>query len=89
MCIVYFLIAVYLVCELNWSSNLQENNERKTPLLHYFVCFHMGNKRLQLRSYLSEKLPLSQIKTVLLRGSMSHNVLYYQQLSIACYQVSF
>ena len=28
-------------------------------------------------------------KTITSEGAVSHNVLYYQQLSIACYQVSF
>ena len=32
---------------LNWSSNLQENNERKNILVaQNFVCFQMPNKRL-------------------------------------------
>ena len=29
---------------LNWSSKLQENDERKTPLLDEFVCFQIGIK---------------------------------------------
>ena len=50
-------------CGLDWSSNLQENNERKTPLLHYFGhVLSDAWKRLQLKSfyYFSEKLLLSQ-----------------------------
>ena len=27
--------------ELNWSSKLRENNERKTPLSHEVICFQM------------------------------------------------
>ena len=38
---------------LNWSLNLQENNEqKKTPLLHYCVCFQMHNKKLQLKYFI-------------------------------------
>ena len=36
----------------NWSLKLQENNERKTPLLLNYVCFQMPKKRLQAWSYL-------------------------------------
>ena len=76
---------------LDWSSKLQEINERKeqkTPLLHYFVCFQMHTKApaAEVEYYLSEKLPLSQ--TVISEGAVSHNVLFYQQLSIAHYQIS-
>ena len=39
------------------------------------------------QAYLSEKLPVSQ-KLCYFKGSCSHNVLHYQQLSIAHYQVS-
>ena len=75
-------------CCLNWSSNLQVNNERKTPLFHFFVCFQIHKKRLQLKSiiiwvgnYLSQKLTSE--------GDVSHNVLSYQQLSIALYQEGY
>ena len=38
---------------LNWLSNLKENNEWKTHLLHYFVCFKcITNKRIQLKSFI-------------------------------------
>ena len=49
------------------------------PLLQKFVCFQMPKKgfRPVVFEYLSEKLPLS------------HKVLYYQQLSMGCYQVCF
>ena len=49
--------------EPNWSSKLQENDERKkTPLLDEFVCFQIGIKEfwLEVFYYLSEKLSLSQ-----------------------------
>ena len=63
---------------------LQENNERKTPLLHKFMCFQMPKKRLQafnvwVRNYVFLK------NCVTSDGVVSHNVLYYQQLSIAHY----
>ena len=70
---------------------LQENNERrKTQLLHKFMCFQMPKKVRGLRSLniLSEKLPLSQ-ELHYSEGAVSHNVVYHQQLSIARYQVSF
>ena len=38
--------------------------------------------------YLCEKLPLS-LKLVTSEGAVSNNVLYYQQHSVACYQVTF
>ena len=55
--------------------------KEKTPLLNEFVCFQIGIKD---RNYLPQKLRY-------FRGSdcRSHNVLYYQQLSNARYQVSF
>ena len=48
---------------LNWSSNLQENNERK-KLNSYTNTFMMPNKRLQAFK-LSEKLLLSQKTKIL------------------------
>ena len=64
--------------------------KEKTPLLHKFVCFQMPNKRLQLKSFniwVRNYLFLKNYVTS--EGAVSHNVLYYQQLSIARYQVSF
>ena len=49
------------------------------------LCFQLQNKRLK---YLGEKLPLSK-SYVTSEGAFSHNVLYYQQLSISRYQVCF
>ena len=37
---------------------------------------------------MSEKLPLSQKLYVTSEGAVSHNILYYQQLSITRYQVN-
>ena len=45
---------------LNWSLNLQGNNERrKKHLLHYFVCFQIVIKRLQLKSFLLFELEIT------------------------------
>ena len=58
--------------------------------MHNYVCFQMPNffykdLRLEAFKFLSEKLPLSQK----LKEVVSHFFcLYFQQLSIARYQVS-
>ena len=66
--------------------------KEKTPLLLKCVCFHqmpIKGFRPVVLYYFSEKLPLSQ-KLLTSEGVVSQNVLYYyQQLSTACYQVSF
>ena len=74
---------------LNWSSKLQENNERKNTLVAQIVCFQMLIKASGLKSFIFEWEITSFSKTVTSEGAVSHNVLYYQQLSIARYQVSF
>ena len=77
---------------LNWLLKLKENDERKPPLLYVpNSVLSDGNKRLLarivfifcVRSYLFLK------NYVTLEGVVSHNVLYYQQLSLARYQVMF
>ena len=55
--------------------------KEKTPLLDEFVCFQKSFIIL-LRNYLFQK------NYVTSEGAISHNVLYYQQLSNARYQVS-
>ena len=76
-----------LLDRLRGREYLQENIvKEKAPFLHNFVCFLMPSKRLQIiwvRNYLFLK------NFVTYEGAVSHNVLYCQQLSIACYQVSF
>ena len=63
---------------------------KKTPLSQIFVCFQMSNKRLQLKSVtIGVRTYLFVKNYVASEGAVSHNVLYYQQLSIAHYQVSF
>ena len=60
----------------------------KHHLLHKFVSFQMPEKDfgpegfLRLK-YFSEKLPLSLKSHVISDGAVSHNVLYFQQLSVA------
>ena len=54
----------------------------KTPLLDEFVRIQIGIKDL------NEKLPLFQNNSTS-EGAVSHNILYYQQLSNARYQISF
>ena len=64
---------------LDWPSKLQKNN---------IVDIGFRPEVFQIQ-ILNEKLSLFP-KLRYLRGSIrSHNVLYYQQLSIACHQVSF
>ena len=55
---------------LNWSSKLQENNERKT---HYFVCFQMPNKRLHLTYFIIGVRSYLFLKTMLLQVSFNAN----------------
>ena len=62
--------------------------KEKTPLLDEFVCFQIGIKDfwsliILVRNYLFLKIYATS------EGAVSHNVLYYQQLSNARYQVSF
>ena len=53
-------------------------------------CFHTEIiKAFAKVYYLSEKLTLSQKAEVTSEGAISDNVLYYQQLSITRYQVTF
>ena len=66
-----------------------------TPLLHKCVCFERTIKGFRLEVhcvfyYLSEKLPLSQKQHCTSEGAVFNKALYYyQQLSIAHYQVSY
>ena len=52
---------------IGWK--LQENNERKTPLLHKLMCFLMSG--LEFFYYLSEKLPFLK-NFVTSEGAVSH-----------------
>ena len=61
--------------------------EEKKPCCTNLCAFRCITKCFVL-NYLSEKLPLSQ-NYFTSEGANSHNVLYYQQLSVARYQVSF
>ena len=71
--------------ELNRSSKLQDNNERKNTLvIHEAVCFQIWGLEIKFveNYFFLENYVTSE-------GAVSHNVLYHQQLSIACNQVSF
>ncbi len=71
--------------------------EEKTPLSHEVVCFQM----LEFETSKSNSEVSKSNSNILVRnnfflgnyvtseGAVSHNVLYYQQLSIDPYQVSF
>ena len=66
--------------------------EEKTPLSHK-LCFQMPwirrKKGLKLNSDILVRNYFFLKNYVTSEGAVSHNVLYYQQLSIARYQVSF
>ena len=74
---------------LDWSLDLQENNERKIyPCLNTLCASRCINGfRSSLLLFGQEIISFSNYVTS--EGAVFHNVLYYQQLSIACYQVSF
>ena len=66
--------------------------KEKASLLRKYVCFQLPEKGLWpdviLRvKYFSEILLLSQ-KLFTSEGAISHNVVYYQQLTIACDQAN-
>ena len=85
--------------ELNWSSKLPGNKLIKTPLSHEAVCFHMldfttSNSNSEVSNSNSKIFEQNFVflkNYVTSEGAVSHNVLYYQQLSIsvARYRVSF
>ena len=71
---------------LNWLSKLQENSERKNRVaqnvcairctIKYFIQLILS---FWVRNYLFLKIYVTS------EGAVSHNVLYYQYLSVACY----
>ena len=71
--------------------------EEKTPLSHEIVCFQMLDFETSKSNSEVSKSNLNNLveNYFLLEnyftsdGAVSHNVSYYQQLSIACYQVNF
>ena len=71
--------------------------EEKTSLPHEVVCFQMNDFWTSKSSSEASKSNSNIFvenyffleNYVTSEGAASHNVLYYQQLSIACYQVSF
>ena len=69
-----------------------KKKERQNPL-HYFVCFQMPKKnniRPEVLIFGVINYSTHSLKNyVTSEKDVSHNVLYYQQLSIAHYQVRF
>ena len=77
---------------VNWSLKLRENDERKHTLVEWICVPSDRNKRLLdswksfnilVRNYLFLKI------YAISEGAVSHDVLYYQQLSNDSYQVGF
>ena len=84
--------------ELNRLSKLQDINERKNTLVapssHEVVCFqNLDFKTSKSISKVSKsnlwKITSFPKNFVTSEGAVSHNVLYYQQLSITHYQLRF
>ena len=84
--------------DLNWSSKLQDNNGRKnTIVVQSCVLSDAGFRDLKMQfsgleikfkhMYIGGKWLLSQKLHYFRRSRFV--TMYYQQLSIACYQVSF
>ena len=73
-----------------WSSKLQENNERKHTLVAQIgVLSDAFKKASDLKSFdiwVKNYLFLKSYNTS--EGAVSHNVLYYRQLSIADWFIS-
>ena len=59
------------------------------PLLHYLGVLSDVLKACGCILLFERQLPLSKTNFITLEGAVFYNVLYYRQLSIACYQVSF
>ena len=59
------------------SSKLQKYKERKNDLVDTGLLIFWVWNYLFLKNYITSE------------RAVAHNVLYYQQLSLACYQVSF
>ena len=73
---------------------MRDNNERKKHTCHTKLCAFRRlisrprNLILRSRNQIHRKVLLPQ-KLITSEGAVSHNVFYYQQLSIARYQVTF
>ena len=73
----------------NWSSKLQENNQRKNAPVAQMSVFFMPEEGVRPEVFLRLKLPLSQRLCYFRESNFSQCFLYYQQLYVARYQVSF
>ena len=68
--------------------------KEETPLSLEVVCFQMldfetSNSKSEVSKSNSWKITSFSKNYVTSEGAVSHNVLYYQQLPVACYQVIF
>ena len=77
---------------LNWSSKLWDNKGRKNTLVTrscVLRCSKSNSEVSKSNSNIKVENYFFLENCVTSEGAASHNVLYYQQLSNACYQVSF
>ena len=78
--------------ELNWSSKLRDNNERKKKTCHTKLCAfgclisRPQNLNLRSRNQIRRKLMFLE-NNVTSEWANDHNVLYFQSLPITRYQV--
>ena len=80
--------------ELNRSSNLRDNNERKKHPCHTKFCaFRWFISRLQVLNLRSRNQILGTYffleNYIISEGAVSHNVLYHQPLPVTRYQERF
>ena len=80
--------------ELDWSSELQDNYERKTKLVTgscvlWMLDFENSISKLEVSKSNSWKITSFSKNYVTLEGAISHYVLYYQPLPITRYQLRF
>ena len=91
--LVYLNIIMHKITNL-WKLNwLRDNNRRKTPVSHEVVCFQMLDFGTSKSNSEVSKLN-SNILWIIFRenyvtieGAVSYDVLYYQQLSVACFNL--
>ena len=80
--------------EVNWSSKLRDNIEKKIPLSHVLVCFQMldfenSKPNSEVTKSKAWKITAFSKNYVTSEGAASHNVLYYQTLPITRHQEGF
>ena len=80
--------------ELNWSSKLKDNKERKNTLVTRSIGFHLldfetstsNSKGFEIKLFVNNFFLENYINS---EGAVAHNVLYHQPLPITRYQVRF